>query len=188
MSALAATITATDTYDKTPEIEFEESNPELAVTESKGFKIIEDNEPKVTSSTLWVDYHTYAVGGDGHTIKLKQNSNAKDPTYQEVLNFLRADQTDKHDYDLDRFVCADFAEQVQNNAEVAGYNCAYVTVSFTDNLDHACNAFNTADRGLIFIDCTNSLDGSGPHDKDCIVNIVKGSVYKPQYLFTYGYC
>lgn len=71
---------------------------------------------------------------------------------------------------------------------LAGYNCAYVDVSFTDNVGHACNAFNTTDRGLIFIDCTNSLDGSGPYNRDCIVSIVEGNIYKPQFLFnSYGW-
>ena len=168
-------------------IESEAPDPESVVTESKEFELIEESEPTITSSTLWVGYHTYAVGGDGHTIKLIQKSTAKDPTYQEMLNFLRTDQTDKCDYILDKFVCADFAEQVQNNAEIAGYNCAYVTVSFTDSVGHACNAFNTTDRGLVFIDCTNSLDGSGPYNRDCVVNIVQGSIYKPQYLFKSDY-
>lgn len=186
--ALATAVTTINTDDKTPLLESQVPNSESIVIESKQFELIEESkteesEPRITSSTLWVDYNTYAVGGDGHTIKLKQNSNAKNPTYKEVLDFLRTDQTDKCDYILNEFVCADFAEQVQNNAEISGYNCAYVDISFTDNVGHACNAFNTTDRGLIFIDCTNSLDGSGPYNRDSIVNIVEESIYRPQFLF-----
>ncbi|AKB54927.1 MULTISPECIES: hypothetical protein [Methanosarcina] len=186
MPRLAAAITATNESNKIPVFESEVPDLNSIITDSKDFDLIEKNETRITSSTLWINYNTYAIGGDGHIIKLKQNSSAKNPTYQEVLNFLQTDQTDKCNYVLDKFVCADFAEQVQNNAEIAGYNCAYVDISFTDNAGHACNAFNTTDRGLIFIDCTNSLEGGGPYNGDCIVNIVKGSIYKPQYLFNSG--
>lgn len=196
LSVLTAAIT-TMHADKTPLPDLEVTLPEPEVSlpksetpdtapvasEPMDSEMTKESKPTITSSTLWVDYNTYAVGGDGHTIKLMQNSTAKDPTFQEMLNFLRADQTDKNDYLLDKFVCADFAEQVQNNAEMAGYNCAYVTVMFTDGVGHACNAFNTTDRGLVFIDCTNSLEGRGPYNSDCIVNITEGSVYKPRYLF-----
>jgi hypothetical protein len=51
-------------------------------------------------------------------------------------------------------VCADYAEIVHNNAEVLGIRSAYVTITFEDGLDHALNAFNTVDRGLLFIDST----------------------------------
>ncbi|MCE5227081.1 MAG: hypothetical protein LLG05_14645 [Porphyromonadaceae bacterium] len=187
----AAAAVKTDENDKTPIFESEVPKSEVpdldsVITDSKDFELIEKNEPKITSSTLWLNYNTYAVGGDGHTIKLMQNSSAKDPTYQEVKNFLQSDQTDKHSYILGKFVCADFAEQVQNNAEIAGYNCAFVDITFADSVGHTCNAFNTTDRGLIFIDCTNSLEGSGPYNGDCIVNIAEGSIYKPQYLFNSG--
>jgi hypothetical protein len=50
-------------------------------------------------------------------------------------------------------VCADYAEIVHNNAEVLGIRSAYVTITFEDGSGHALNAFNTIDRGLIFIDC-----------------------------------
>lgn len=59
-------------------------------------------------------------------------------------------------------------------------------ISFTDSLGHACSAFNTADRGFIFIDCINSLEGGGPYNEGYIVNIAEGGICKPQYLFNSG--
>ena len=62
-------------------------------------------------------------------------------------------------------MCADFAERLHNDAEMAGIRCAYVTIGlsgYTDpshygipsNTSHAFDAFQTSDRGLIYIDFT----------------------------------
>lgn len=77
MPALATAVTTINTDDKTLLLESEAPDLESAVIESKESELIEESEPKeseprITSSTLWVDYNTYAVGGDGHTIKLMQ--------------------------------------------------------------------------------------------------------------------
>lgn len=138
-------------------------------------------EGEITKSTMWIGSNTISVGGDGHTIQLTHNPNAKDPTYAELIAFLCADRTDMKKYVVDKYVCADFAEDLQSNAEYEGWNSAYVTVTFTDGSKHACNAFNTVDRGLIFVDCTGTEDGEGPTVKDCLVKIEQGQEYKPEY-------
>jgi len=124
------------------------------------------------------------IGGDGHTIKLVHNNNARDPTYSEMCKFLWDDHTDSIAYDSNSFVCADFAEQIQNNAENNGYKCGYVSIDFSDvSGGHACNVFNTTDKGLIFVDCTNSVGIGGPSNEDCTVNVQEGSIYHPRYIF-----
>jgi hypothetical protein len=51
---------------------------------------------------------------------------------------------------------------VHNNAEAAGIRAASVSVDFEgDEVGHACNAFDTIDKGLVYIDCT----GQGSGDK-----------------------
>lgn len=97
---------------------------------------------------------SYFIGADGHKITLIHDVNATDPTYSQVLYFIATDPTDQIAYEKGRFTCGDYAERVQNNAENAGIRCAWVSVDFTDAEGHAFNAFNTTDRGLIFIDCT----------------------------------
>jgi hypothetical protein len=53
-------------------------------------------------------------------------------------------------------VCADFAEDVHNNAEAAGIRAGWVGIRFQGTEEgHAINAFETTDKGLIYIDCTN---------------------------------
>jgi hypothetical protein len=98
------------------------------------------------------------VGGDGEPIILIDNPDAIDPTYAELVAFIQQDTTDTKDYledSLIGYVCADFAEDVHNNAEAAGIRAASVSVDFEGGGEgHACNAFNTIDKGLVYIDCT----------------------------------
>jgi hypothetical protein len=51
---------------------------------------------------------------------------------------------------------------------------------------HACNAFQTTDRGLIYIDCTGISDSYGPDNNDKTVDIQVGEQYDPEYLFPSG--
>jgi hypothetical protein len=95
------------------------------------------------------------VGADGHRITLINYKTAKDVTKQEVIEFIKADKTDQSLY-TSTYVCADYAEDVHNNAEAAGIKCAYVCINFEgEPIGHAFNAFNTTDRGIIYVDCTS---------------------------------
>jgi len=98
------------------------------------------------------------VGGDGEPIMLVDNPDAVDPTYAELAAFIEQDTTDANDYLVHLrigYVCADFAEDVHNNAEAAGIRAASVSIDFEGGGDgHALNAFDTIDMGLIYIDCT----------------------------------
>jgi len=46
-------------------------------------------------------------------------------------------------------ICADFAQMLHNNAEIAGIRAGYVCAE-----DHAFNVFETTDKGIIYIDDT----------------------------------
>jgi hypothetical protein len=171
------------------------------------------------------------IGGSdcyGEFIILINNMDAQNPTYSELLSFLKSDNTDEFPYqytisvvgfyygeaedriDLDNIkdiidgvaqpspprVCADFAERLHNNAEKAGIRCGYVSLDMSGYTDpynfgiasdagHACNVFETTDKGLVYIDCTGT-SGMGPENQDTIVNIQVGAQYNPQYLFPSG--
>jgi hypothetical protein len=49
----------------------------------------------------------------------------RDPTYSEMKHFLREDSTDKNAYIEGSYTCTDYAADLNNNAEQAGYNAAY---------------------------------------------------------------
>ncbi len=63
------------------------------------------------------------MGGDKEPIELINNPDAINPTYAQLTAFLLEDTTDNNayiEYGLKAYVCADFAEDLHNNAEVAG--------------------------------------------------------------------
>ena len=86
-------------------------------------------------------------------------------------------------------VCADFAERLHNDAEMAGIKCAFVTLHTSEGF-HALNAFQTTDQGLIYVDDTGlvagtySLNAGTPR---CVktVNMTIDQNYVPVSLFPY---
>lgn len=111
-----------------------------------------------TKTHIYIDGKT-VVGGDGQPIELINNPDATDPTYAELLAFLKADQTDRYSYILgppkNAYICTDFARDVHSNAKAAGIRAAFVAIHIAGaDKGHALNAFQTTDRGLVYIDCT----------------------------------
>jgi hypothetical protein len=106
----------------------------------------------------------------------------KNPSWQELVFFLQDDKTDLNTYNDPIFVCQDFAEMVQDNAHKAGWRCAVVTIR---SINHACNAFETTDRGFIFIDCTglSPYETKRPFNCDKVVEVIKGQHFVPVSLF-----
>jgi hypothetical protein len=130
------------------------------------------------------------VKASGSPVCLVNYKNATDPSWDELRTFLQQDDTDEHLFREGAFVCADFAELLHNNAEASGIRAAFVGVDFrADEEAHALNAFNTTDKGLVYVDCTSgsssvfvklpdSGEGKGKacgHDK--IAYVVKGNEY-----------
>ena len=120
----------------------------------------------------------------------------KDPTWNQLLSFLQADNTDSLPYIYPTFVCDDFANTLQANARKAGWRCAKVTLEMTGytdpyhygiapNAGHSCNAFQTTDRGLVYIDDTGlpASNQQRPHNCDKVVSVAVGKRYVPQSLF-----
>ena len=98
------------------------------------------------------------LGGDYRSIELINNTNARNPSWEELMIFVRSDTTDSRPF-VETFywsyVCTDYARDVHNNAEEAGIRAAWVGIDFEEGeLGHALNAFHTTDKGLVFVDCT----------------------------------
>ena len=77
----------------------------------------------------------------------------KNPTWEELKEFLGSDATDKLEYKPGEFDCTGFAITLRDHAWDLGFRCAFVEVEFADGSGHNLNAFQTVDKGLIFIDC-----------------------------------
>jgi len=127
------------------------------------------------------------VGADGEPIELINNSSATDPTYAMLVDFINEDPTDEGaymDFDSDSEfaflgrTCGDFAETLHNNAEAAGITAALVTIDFEgEEVGHALNAFETTDKGLVYIDCTGQDLGNWIEDHFVELDKVTGNVY-----------
>lgn len=117
----------------------------------------------------------YAKGYDKEYARgLKTDSEApvatrvplRNPTYQELKEFLARDKTDANLYLPGEYVSFDFAVELNNRAELEGIRAAFVTVIFPEK-SHGIVAFETSDKGLIFIE----------PQSDAEVAVVKGKSY-----------
>jgi len=96
----------------------------------------------------------YSKGLAYTNIDLLNNQGATDPTWQQLLQFLVSDDTDEQTYIPGIYMCGSFAEALHNSAEQEGIRAAWVAVDFEDGETHSLNAFDTVDRGIVFVDCT----------------------------------
>jgi len=87
------------------------------------------------------------------SVEPKKDYNIRDPTYEEALQLICSDQTDKNQYN-ESYTCINFADDFINNALNEGYRCGYVTIEFPE-ARHAIVCFNTSDNGLIFLEPQN---------------------------------
>ena len=125
-------------------------------------------------------HHLKYVNPDGVRVQLVNNPNAIDQTFDKVKTFILNDPTNTKAYIPGKFVCSNFAEIIHNNAEVAGIRCAWVAVDFENGVpSHSCNAFNTVDKGIVFIDCTGTLNPQPGSKPDFIVDVRIGRLYEP---------
>ena len=93
----------------------------------------------------------------------------RDPTYEEMKNFIARDKTNENTYDINTYNCYNFTADVINNAEAENIHCGFVYILFPENKAHALVAFNTIDRGLKYIE--------PQHDDEVSVRVGWSSYY-----------
>lgn len=81
-----------------------------------------------------------------------KKSTLGNPTWSELKDLLERDDTDTLLYVEDSFDCSGFAITLRDRAWKYGIRCAYVEVGFFEEKGHALNAFETIDKGLIYVD------------------------------------
>lgn len=106
-----------------------------------------------------------------NTIATDQTITLRNPTYEEMKDFLAKDPTSEKPYVAGVFECRHFATEVDNNAEAAGWECAFVLVCYAQG-QHAVVAFNTVDKGLVFVE---------PQTDD-VIDIYVGGTYQNQVI------
>jgi hypothetical protein len=77
----------------------------------------------------------------------------RNPTHDEVLEFIGEDDTDEMEYVEGEFECLDFCMMFRNNAFKKGYISYTVWIDFEgQTFGHSIIGFNTTDRGMIYLD------------------------------------
>jgi hypothetical protein len=148
------------------------------------------------------------VKAPGERIYLTNNTAAHNVSLEALKQFIVADGTDRELYIPGFRMCGHFAETLHNNAEHAGIKAALVVIGFEDgSTPHALNAFETTDKGLVFIDCTGAKRSTAdfaewlfqlfyPRGQDHMAYVARGKQYgtiplqdadSPQYSYYEGY-
>ncbi len=144
LEATAVSLAATESKLETAEDELQSAETELAAALDTASMVRSELDEKEGEIAELQTSYDGLMAGHGYTIK--------DPTYQEMVNFISGDDTDKAEYITGEYECTDFATRLCNNAEEKGIRCAYVSIRFPGGSGHAIVAFNTIDKGLIYIE------------------------------------
>jgi hypothetical protein len=97
----------------------------------------------------------FVLKGDGTEVRLINNENAKNPTYDELIEFIENDSTDIIPYQKNVWTCGHYATAVHNNAEKAGIR-AGIVITKSKNWSHGFNIFEVQDgktTRTVLIDC-----------------------------------
>lgn len=122
---------------------------------------------------------------NGTQVLVQENIGSADPSYGQLVSFLRDDWTEHGLYSLDN-VCTNFAVRLYDEAQGSGMKAHIVEIWFADGGNpHVIVAFNTTDRGLIYVDDTGRTQKqkeAGQMDIDRIVTLEPGQPYTTHFL------
>lgn len=126
---------------------------------------------------------------NGDPIELESCFTCRDPSWDELYKFLSRDLTDMHVYTYGQYVCANYAQDLCNNARREGFRCGVVALRLATMVGdaiayerHALNIFHTTDRGDVYVDCTRPTNASGAQRAVYYLLDLRGS-YLPEPLF-----
>jgi hypothetical protein len=148
LGSTRATLASTQTELALTQAELTSYQAELASTQADlastqitlEATLISLDSTKAELSSLQAEYDRLA---SGYVVK--------DPTYEEMKDFIAKDKTDRKEYIEGRYTCVNFAADVKKNAMEENTRCAFVIIEFPKG-SHAIVAFDTTDKGLIYIE------------------------------------
>jgi len=165
---------------------YETVSLELSQTQNQLQQTNHDLEEITSELTLYKEtWGSIVASGEKppfSNVNVVNNPQSENPSWPQLQSFVLADKTDANPYLPDSYVCGEFASDVHNHAEASGIRCALVAIELKD-VWHACDAFLTTDRGLVFIDCTGVVSGDGPANCDKLVTVKLGGEYIPISMF-----
>jgi hypothetical protein len=136
-------LTSTRSTLSTAQVKLVQTQTDLANTLNQ---ITSTNE-RVKS--LQTDYDSLKTNNDRMTVGYAYVFS--DPTFLQMKNFLASDKTDQNTYNIATYNCQNFCADVIANAAKAKIRCAFVSIDERSS-GHAIIAFNTTDKGIIYIE------------------------------------
>jgi hypothetical protein len=100
-----------------------------------------------------------------------------DPTYAAMQSFMNSDKTNQNTYNVNTYNCVNFSADVIANAVKQHIRCAFINIDFPGTTGHAIIAFNTTDKGMVYIE----------PQTDEIVNLKVGTHYWQSVIPRPGY-
>lgn len=122
---------------------------EISILEKEIEKVYSDE------ATAKADYEHSQTEYQNLLQKSKESS-LKNPTWAELKEFLKWDDTDTLPYVEGKFDCCGYAVTLRDRASRYSIRCAFVEVNFTGSNGHVLNAFETTDKGLVYVDVGGS--------------------------------
>ncbi len=99
-------------------------------------------------------------------------------TWMELVSFISDDHTNWNEYVPGHYVCLDFAIDLVENAGKQNIKAWIVTVEFyNDELGHAFAAFETTDRGIVFIEPQADVPFVTPVAGQFLIDAWQGRVF-----------
>ena len=89
-------------------------------------------------------------------IKNSGQTNLRNPSWEELKNFVKTDNIDQVTYNIDTFACTGYATILRDRARTLGFRTAIVQVLLPGTAGHVFDAIQTSDAGLVYIDCTQA--------------------------------
>lgn len=127
----------------------------LVSSELQGVRTEKENQKTYYEARLIEEFQ----GGqrEGRQAALEETISLRDPTYEELKKFLAENQVNWRTWVPAKYVCVDFAADLNNDAEAAGFRSAYVWIveGYDSNgykWGHLMNGFQTTDRGFVFVE------------------------------------
>ncbi len=109
----------------------------------------------------------------GNPIYIRNNKSAHDPTFEELVQFLREEDTDRMTYNIDSFNMGNYVSRLHDNAESKGIRAGVVKFSgetITPDT-YAGNMFLIKNTGTIYVDSSGRIGKTG---KESIIQLGRG--------------
>ena len=167
----ASNFTETEVSDIVSEYNQTSDTPSEIVYESQYIEV--GNIETLGGGRTYIASTWVITDSKDNPVNYQNNLSAVDPTYAQVVKFIKNDKTDE--IRLNELPSlSDVIIPIHDNAERQGIRTGIVvTQSYYDTTD-MCVAFNTTDKGVVYFSCVYEDQDFGPQPHDAIVKIKIG--------------